>query len=261
MKSDDPDFEQHIKRLLADPSYRDHPLYIALACLWQTHREQLTRLERITSLSDAYQALARSRELSLSERFDKQVRQLEKVVRISDRYQEMMRDLNLALKEASTHDALTGLPNRRLLLDRLKEETERYTRNGHTFVLAMLDVDYFKQVNDRHGHDIGDKVLQAIARTMQAELREYDVCGRWGGEEFLFLLPETDLAAALTVITRVHQGIRDLAVRIGDDAITVTCSIGIAEHRPEESFADTLNRADSALLDAKREGRDRLNSD
>jgi len=179
MKSDDQDFEQHIKRLLADPSYRDHPLYIALACLWQQHREQLTRLERITSLSDAYQALARTRELSLSERFDKQVRQLEKVVRISDRYQEMMRDLNLALKEASTHDPLTGLANRRLLLDRLKEETERYTRNGHTFVLAMLDVDYFKQVNDKHGHDVGDKVLQAIARTMQAELREYDVCGRW----------------------------------------------------------------------------------
>lgn len=86
----------------------------------------------------------------------------------------MMRDLNLALKEASIRDPLTGLPNRRMLLERLREENERSQRHGQSYVLAMLDVDFFKQVNDTWGHDSGDRVLVEIARAMESELREYD---------------------------------------------------------------------------------------
>ncbi|MBG7076574.1 biofilm formation regulator diguanylate cyclase SiaD [Pseudomonas aeruginosa] len=215
------------------------------------------RLERIARISDGFQSMAREQNLSLSERYHKQLRRLEKVARISDRYQQMMRDLNLALKEASIRDPLTGLPNRRMLLERLREENERSQRHGQSYVLAMLDVDFFKQVNDTWGHDSGDRVLVEIARAMESELREYDLCGRWGGEEFLLLLPQTRLQDAGPVLERVRDSVRTLAVRVGTEALSVTASVGVTEHRIGETNSQTVNRADAALLDAKRSGRDK----
>ncbi|MBG6481887.1 biofilm formation regulator diguanylate cyclase SiaD [Pseudomonas aeruginosa] len=215
------------------------------------------RLERIARISDGFQSMAREQNLSLSERYHKQLRRLEKVARISDRYQQMMRDLNLALKEASIRDPLTGLPNRRMLLERLREENERSQRHGQSYVLAMLDVDFFKQVNDTWGHDSGDRVLVEIARAMESELREYDLCGRWGGEEFLLLLPQTRLQDAGPVLERVRDSVRTLAVRVGTEALSVTASVGVTEHRIGETYSQTGNRADAALLDAKRSGRDK----
>ncbi|EMQ5443092.1 biofilm formation regulator diguanylate cyclase SiaD [Pseudomonas aeruginosa] len=215
------------------------------------------RLERIARISDGFQSMAREQNLSLSERYHKQLRRLEKVARISDRYQQMMRDLNLALKEASIRDPLTGLPNRRMLLERLREENERSQRHGQSYVLAMLDVGFFKQVNDTWGHDSGDRVLVEIARAMESELREYDLCGRWGGEEFLLLLPQTRLQDAGPVLERVRDSVRTLAVRVGTEALSVTASVGVTEHRIGETYSQTVNRADAALLDAKRSGRDK----
>lgn len=258
MTREDRRLDELIEALLDDEQYRDHPVREALARLWHQSRDQLSRLERISRISDGFQTLAREKELSLTERYNKQLRQLEKIARISDRYQQMMRDLNLALKEASTRDTLTGLVNRRLLMDRLKEETERANRNGQLYALAMLDVDHFKQINDTHGHETGDRVLIEIGRAMQAELREYDVCGRWGGEEFLIILPDTGLPAAQMVLDRVRDGIRALTVRIGTEVVSITASAGLTKFHAGESFSDTVNRADAALLRAKRNGRDRL---
>ncbi len=155
-------------------------------------------------------------------------------------------------------DALTGLANRRLLMDRLKVEMERANRHNHHFVLAMLDVDHFKQFNDKHGHEVGDRILVAVARNMESLLRKYDVCGRWGGEEFLLILPQTTRKEAHDVVSRVHQGIRNAAIHVGHQTLSVTVSIGIAEHQENEGFAETLNRADAAMLEAKRRGRNRL---
>ncbi|KAF1061038.1 MAG: Response regulator PleD [Pseudomonas citronellolis] len=193
-----------IEELLADPQYVGHPLREALFLKHQQSLEQLTRLERIARISDGFQSMARQESSTLSERYHKQLRQLEKVARISDRYQDMLRDLNMALREASTHDPLTGIGNRRMLMERLREETERAQRQGYAYVLVILDIDYFKQVNDNWGHEVGDRVLVEIGRVMQAALRQYDLCGRWGGEEFLLLLPETRLADAEQVIDRVR---------------------------------------------------------
>ncbi|HGN0465410.1 TPA: biofilm formation regulator diguanylate cyclase SiaD [Pseudomonas aeruginosa] len=246
-----------IDGLLADPQFHGHPLHQALARLRQQSLEQLVRLERIARISDGFQSMAREQNLSLSERYHKQLRRLEKVARISDRYQQMMRDLNLALKEASIRDPLTGLPNRRMLLERLREENERSQRHGQSYVLAMLDVDFFKQVNDTWGHDSGDRVLVEIARAMESELREYDLCGRRGGEEFLLLLPQTRLQDAGPVLERVRDSVRTLAVRVGTEALSVTASVGVTEHRIGETYSQTVNRADAALLDAKRSGRDK----
>lgn len=251
------DLDSLIESLLADPAYMDHPLRDALQRLHQQNVEHLGRIERIARISDGYQSLAREQNLSLSERYHKQLRKLEKVARISDRYQQMMRDLNLALKEASNRDPLTALANRRMLIERLKEEVSRATRQNKTFVLAMVDVDHFKQINDNWGHDIGDRMLEEIARVLQAEVRSYDLCGRWGGEEFLILLPDTDLDSAAQVIERVRSGLRALAVRVSTELLSVSASFGVAEHRADESYSQTLNRADAALLQAKRNGRDR----
>jgi len=256
MSRDNSDLDQRIERLLEDPKHQGHPLQTALAQLWHVHLEERYRLERVTHLSDAYQQLARERENNLGERFNKQLRQLEKLARISDRYQQMMRDLNLALNEASHRDVLTGLGNRRLLMERLKEETERAIRTGRSYSLAMLDVDHFKEVNDTHGHETGDRVLVEIAATVQSGLREYDLCGRWGGEEFLILLPDTSAEGALAVVENVRSAISQIRVRADLEHISVTASIGISEYSPGESFSQAVNRADSAMLEAKRGGRD-----
>jgi diguanylate cyclase (GGDEF)-like protein len=251
------ELDQMIEKLLAEPEYQGHPLHAALERLHQQNIERLDRLERIARISDGYQSLAREQNLSLSERYQKQLRKLEKVARISDRYQQMMRDLNLALQEASNRDPLTSLANRRMLIERLKEEVGRAVRLKQPFVLAMVDVDHFKQVNDTWGHDIGDRMLEEIARVLQAEIRAYDLCGRWGGEEFLILLPDTHLSDVAPVIERVRCGLESLSVRVSTETLSVSASFGVAEHRPGESYSQTLNRADAALLDAKRAGRNR----
>jgi diguanylate cyclase (GGDEF)-like protein len=255
--SRDNEIEVRVQQLLADQAQAGHPLHTALQDLWGLHRDTLERIERVTRVSDAYQSVARKSELSISERMAKQLRQLNKVARISDRYQEMMRELNHALKEASTHDPMTGLPNRRLLLDRLKEEYERSLRHGRALTVAMVDIDKFKRFNDEFGHDVGDKVIVAVSHTMKEVMRESDMCGRWGGEEFLVVLPETALEMAASFIDRLCQDIRKLRIPSDGQLLSVTVSVGIATLKPEESYSAAVNRADGALYVAKRGGRDR----
>lgn len=259
---DGADLDAWIETLLKDERYRGHPLREALALLWSLNSEQVERLERIAHISDGYQSMALEQSLSLSRRYDKQLRKLEKAARISDRYQRMMRDLNLALEQASTHDQLTGLANRRLLIERLKEETKRAERGGEAgrllpgYMLAMVDVDHFKVVNDLYGHEAGDRTLVQIARALEGGLREYDLCGRWGGEEFLIILPQTGPDGAIRVLDRIRDNVCRLVIPLHEQGIRVTVSIGLAAHRPGEDFSDTINRADGALHQAKQAGRD-----
>ncbi len=246
----------HVQALLANPAYQDNPLRGALADLLdcnQTHQAQLNRLIRI---SDSYQDLSRRHHESLATQYDRQLRRLEKLARISDRYQNSLYELSAALKQASLHDPLTGLGNRRFLMDRLTQETACANRKESTYTLGILDVDKFKSVNDRFGHDAGDTVLCAITRAMKHALREYDICGRWGGEEFLFMLPETPIDFALLIAQRVSQDIK--AVRLDFLDYSISASIGLSVYRLGENFSDTLKRADEALLQAKANGRDRI---
>ncbi len=246
-----------IEELLSDAQYNGHPLREALFRKDQQFRRQLERLERIASISDGFQSITLTQNITLSERYDKQLRKIEKITRISDRYQSMLRDLNFSLEKASTHDFLTGLGNRRMLLKRLDEELNRVQHQGKPLVLAILDIDRFKQVNDTWGHDIGDGVLVEISRCMQASIRTSDLCGRWGGEEFLLILPDTNLEGARLVIERVHNRIRALSIPAGGKTLSITASIGIAEQHPDENYPQTLNRADIALYEAKSSGRDK----
>jgi len=249
--------ESQVVESLADLHNQGHPLHDTLSQLWEAHNNLLNRIERIARVSDGYQSIVRDREMTLSARFDKQLRQLEKVARISDRYQVMMRDLNIALTEASTHDALTGIANRRLLTDRLREESERAKRYSRPLCLVMVDIDRFKAINDSHGHEIGDNVLVEVVRVLEAEIREHDLCGRWGGEEFLVMMPETTRDHAVLSMERLRQAVASLRVRVNDDSLSVTVSLGMAELRADENYSSAINRADVALLRAKRNGRDR----
>ncbi|PUA19084.1 biofilm regulation diguanylate cyclase SiaD [Glaciimonas sp. PCH181] len=249
--------ETSIEALLADSAYEGHPLRQPLADLYAECQAQLHRLERITSISDQYQTAAREVNLSLSQRYGKHLRQLEKLVRITDRYQSMMRELNVALKEASATDALTGLGNRRMLMEQLKSEVARWERMRRPFAIAIADIDHFKEVNDTYGHEGGDKVLTEIAQILKSGMREYDCCGRWGGEEFLIVLPEATAYDAGSIIERLRHAIETSDIQLENKLVPLSASFGIAEYFPGETISDLINRADAAMYAAKRAGRNR----
>jgi diguanylate cyclase (GGDEF)-like protein len=256
---DEGKLDREIAALLENPQYEGHPLQVALQALINRQQEQVNQLERLTSISDGYQTVLQQRNHSLSERHQKQMRQLQKIVRISDRYQEMMRDLNDALKIASTQDPLTGLANRRLMLDRLKaEEALSKRRTSSSFSLAVVDVDHFKRINDDFGHDVGDTALTHIAQTLTGTLRAYDLCARWGGEEFMILFPETTGTVAQDISNRLRSMVKGLKLSSIPEEEPFSISIGIAEHTNGEDVAKTIKRSDEALYTAKRAGRNQV---
>lgn len=247
--------DERIGQLLADPEYSGHPLREALSQLFQDYRDNLLQIEKITSISDGYHSVLHERNHSLVERYRKQLRQLHKIMRISDQYQGVLQGMNENLRIASMQDALTELPNRRFMLDRLRDETAAMERGRDIFSLAVLDIDHFKIVNDDFGHDMGDKVLVMVAQKLLVALRAYDICARWGGEEFLVLLPETRLEQAAEVAERLRLSVESLEcdeVLIG---MKFTVSIGVAQHEKSRDFSATLKSADRALYEAKDRGR------
>lgn len=159
----------------------------------------------------------------------------------------------------ATTDLLTGLSNRRAILQQANAEIRRASRYQKDLAVLMLDIDHFKQINDQHGHGAGDKVLIEFAGLCLQSIRETDLAGRYGGEEFFILLPEIDLATAILSADRIRMAVAAHHFRLNDgNSITVTCSIGIAMYRPEQDDLDKLLlRADQALYQAKRQGRNR----
>jgi diguanylate cyclase (GGDEF)-like protein len=155
-----------------------------------------------------------------------------------------------------SRDELTKALNRRSLLARLDEERRRAGRSGERFCVVLFDLDHFKRVNDRHGHAAGDEVLKRFTGMVHATIRDTDIFGRYGGEEFMLLLPATAPQAALGALDRVHESLRRADWSALGAGITVTTSAGLAEYRPGESAAELLRRADQALYRAKNEGRD-----
>lgn len=169
-------------------------------------------------------------------------------------YEQQLRDL-------ATTDELTGLANRRALLQQAEAELDRAKRYGRPFSLLMLDLDHFKRVNDTYGHDVGDKVLEALARSGEKALRDSDVLGRLGGEEFAAILPETTAEKAREVAERLREGVGRVRVEepsAPDGAVQVTISVGVAEFNEQRPTVDAvLKAADKALYQAKETGRNR----
>ena len=253
----DDDLEERVAAALADPEFAGHPLREILEQVMERMSAHVMRLERITQISDRYQSGVQERFRNLSSRYDRQINRLEKAIRISDRYQSSLNDLNRALQEASTHDQLTGLPNRKLMADCCRREDERVGRDHTTYSILAIDADRFKLINDTYGHEVGDKVLIALANSFEQSIRDCDYCARWGGEEFLALLVGADLSMAQVVADRLLDTVRGIQIACGSSVITPRVSIGVAQHTAEESYHDVYRRADAALLIAKQTGRDR----
>lgn len=163
---------------------------------------------------------------------------------------------NQQILDTSRTDPLTGAANRRRFDERLQEELDRCQRTSGGLSLALADVDHFKQVNDDFGHLAGDAVLKALVVVMQAGTRAYDLVARWGGEEFVILLPDTESALAVDVADRIRLAFGDETVPAVSRPITV--SFGIAAARPGDSAETLLARADAALYRAKEDGRNRV---
>lgn len=162
-----------------------------------------------------------------------------------------------ALLEATIRDELTGLHNRRYLMRRLNEEFERARRRGTELGLLMIDIDHFKEVNDNFGHPAGDEVLRSVGQTLASMLREYDIGGRYGGEEFAVVLAETAPADMVKLAERVRERIGEMEAHGKRTGIRVTISIGVAVLNAQDTTDTLLQRADTALYRAKEEGRNR----
>lgn len=161
-------------------------------------------------------------------------------------------------ENAALHDPLTLAGNRRKFENNANLERDRHIRHNHRLCLAFVDIDHFKAINDKHGHDIGDKVLQSLVSYFTDIIRNIDMVFRWGGEEFIILLPETDLQEALLVCERIRAHIQ-ANMRVEQDSITI--SIGVSELRDKESIKTLVKRADGLLYVAKNSGRNRVVGD
>ena len=171
------------------------------------------------------------------------------------RLKQLVAEKTVELEALANEDSLTGASNRRAFDDRLFTEIKRAKRSKEIFSVAVVDLDHFKQINDRHMHEIGDRVLQIVATVMNRTVREVDFVARWGGEEFVILFPNTDCARAAEVCERVRFAIEGINFSDIADALKVTASIGVAEINAEFDHQDVLKRADQALYAAKRAGR------
>ena len=162
------------------------------------------------------------------------------------------------LKHA-TLDALTGFYNRGQLEERVKQEISSSKRQKTPLCVIMTDIDYFKKVNDKYGHLAGDLVLKTVSKIMRSQLREYDTAGRYGGEEFVILLPFTKLREAKMVAERLRKKVEQANIEISDtETISITISMGIYEINPDDNEETLIKNVDKALYEAKETGRNRI---
>jgi diguanylate cyclase len=156
-------------------------------------------------------------------------------------------------------DPLTGIATRYAMLPRLREEHSRVQRTGMGCTVCMVDLDRFKQINDTWGHRAGDRVLAAVSAYLVANLRRYDQVCRYGGEEFVLMLPNTELAQAVPIVDRLRRGLSELSIPIDSDTqVKITASIGIAPLIADQPISASIERADLAMYEAKRAGRDQV---
>lgn len=158
-------------------------------------------------------------------------------------------------RHKALHDPLTQLPNREAYDERLAHEVKRWERYGHPLTLAVCDVDHFKRINDQFGHQAGDRVLKVISKAIRRRLREVDFFGRYGGEEFVILMPETRAQDALQVLDDVRGALADTAFNYRKEPLQITISMGISEFKEGDTADQVFGRADQALYAAKAAGR------
>lgn len=184
------------------------------------------------------------------------------VALLREAYREKNRELRRAMvriEELAVTDELTGLHNRRYLLSSLEKRRALANREGLPFVLALIDIDHFKQINDQHGHCIGDQVLIELAELLRGAVREVDLTARYGGEEFVLMLSGLTLRTAEHALNRIRMVVMNQ--RFSEAALPLTVSVGVTQYYPGEEGDELINRADRFLYEAKRGGRNRVVTD
>lgn len=187
--------------------------------------------------------------------FKRAVKQVEssahEIVQLKTQLVEMNRSLDLA----SRIDPMTRLANRRDIMEKIEQEHSRAHRHQRTFSIILVDVDNFKRINELHGVNVGDDVLVEISCVLRECVRNEDICSRWGGEEFLFLLPETGLEGALSVAQKINQTVAMTEFKVNRPGIRTSVSLGVCSYQPGQTISDCLTRVETALLQAKRNGK------
>lgn len=168
---------------------------------------------------------------------------------LKDKILQLEKELKIAKKEAIT-DQLTGIYNRRELVKRYEQEKNLAQRSGHSFVAMFIDVDDFKKINDTHGHDTGDAVLKIIAFALAGTARNYDIYGRYSGDEFLWLLPNATLKGAKIAAERFRNTLKN--VEFSGVSLNISVSIGICKYDKKNPDADPIKQADEAMYVAKK---------
>ncbi len=181
--------------------------------------------------------------------------QANEVIRISNA---QLEEMIIQVETASITDPLTGLFNRRYLLKKIEDEVIRVKRFVKPFALILSDIDHFKKINDSYGHQCGDYVLKHISVVLQSILREQDTQGRWGGEEFLTFLPQTDQAGAAILAEKIRKAVEQEVFEYEGNAIRLTMTFGIAEYASGKTVDMIINEADLAMYAGKNNGRNRV---
>ncbi len=179
------------------------------------------------------------------------------VIVLLSKYRMKQKHSNDMEKMAKT-DPLTQLPNRRAVLDHISYETVRFRRNAEPFTIVISDIDDFKYVNDTYGHDAGDKVLITLSNLIRKTIRQQDVCARWGGEEFLFLLPGTDNKGSKIFTEKIRKKIEKEKIEFKDSTISITMTFGICSFSKSLTTDECISRADKALYEGKKLGKNRI---
>jgi diguanylate cyclase (GGDEF)-like protein len=170
-----------------------------------------------------------------------------------------MQEQNKLLEKLSVTDGLTGLYNRSKLDAILEDELARFKRNQRSFALLVMDIDYFKTLNDTHGHIAGDEVIVAVARILSESIRSVDYAARYGGDEFVIVMVEATADMALKTAERIRSRVNDIRYDANGQTVSVTVSIGVVQSQQSDDISPTalFARADNALYEAKRAGRNR----
>lgn len=156
------------------------------------------------------------------------------------------------------HDLLTGMYSRGFIMDRLREEIARAERAGDKFVVAMCDIDHFKSINDRYGHQSGDKALCDFSKIIAENIRGYDIAGRIGGEEFLVIAPIKTIGEERAIFERIRKKVEEHIINLEKDKISLTVSIGVASYKKGETIDSLVAKADKLMYEAKKKGRNRV---
>jgi diguanylate cyclase len=211
-------------------------------------------LSLIIQAMQTYRTEENNREAELTQQLTEMQAKLNEMEQLAEKAQYAIEEQ----RKKAMHDALTGLPNRESYQQRIEQETHRIERYGGSLSLMMCDIDLFKRINDNYGHLAGDKVLKIIARSLQSNLRDSDFIARFGGEEFVVLMPETSAEEAKFVADKLRKKIEESPFNFKKEPVQITISFGISEFSQGESLEEVFQRADKALYKAKENGRNQV---